>query len=259
METVEISRLSGFTPPLIKQRIRRKLKNLGFRVHTHLGRSTFLFKIYQLLGINQDRVVTPATRLVIEGAARTATTFAYYSFLHAQPEPLRVAYHIHLPAQILKAIELRVPVLVIVRAPREAVASAVVREPYMSTKVYLERYLVLYRALEPLIGKFVVADYREVVCEFPSVIERINTRYDCDFSVPTASAQMDDTVAACLKERDYQFGGGQLQSYLPNKLKQIAKARVNFSRHQRLLDQCEGLYQRYLNRIKDEYGTHPYS
>ena len=164
-----------------------------------------------------------------------------------------VAYHIHLPAHIIRALELRVPVLVIVRDPREAVASAVVREPYMSIKVYLERYLVFYRALESLIGKFVVADYTEVVKDFPAVIERINTRFNCDFLVPATFAQGGDAVAARLRERHYQFGGGQLQSYLPNRAKQIAKGQVNFSSHQRLLDQCERLYQRYLNRIKDEY------
>lgn len=238
--------LSRVIPDSAKLRIRCEWKNSVFRLHTQLGRHTSLLRLYQLLGLNQNLVVTPDTDLVIEGAARTATTFTYYGVKVTQSVPLSIAYHTHLPAQVLRALELGTPVLITIRNPRDAVASAIVREPYMCTKAYLERYFWFYQTLKPYIREFLVVDFDQVVNEFPSVLQRLNARYGCDYAIPEDLSEFNYQVRASLTQHHRSFGGGMHQSYLPNADKKAAKEKVDFHSQQALLNNCEELYRLYL-------------
>jgi hypothetical protein len=222
-----------------------------FRAHTHLGRSKYLLDIYKLFGANQELVVKASTQLVIEGAARTATTFAYYGMLSSQSRSLSIAYHIHLPGQVFRALKLNIPVLVTMRNPRDAVASAIVREPYMPTKAYLERYFHFYQTLKPHIDQFLVADFDEVVNNFPTIIDRLNCRYGLDFCAPTNLPRFTAEVTKYPNCHHQSYGGGVHQSYLPNAAKNSAKNQVDFRAHKELLTCCEGLYEHYLSRMAD--------
>lgn len=243
--------LGKLVPDSVKFRAWRKWKNVFFRAHTHLGRSKHLLEVYKIFRVNQELIVTPYTQLVIEGAARTATTFAYYNMLVSQPLTFSIAYHIHLPAQVIRALELKIPVLVTIRNPRDAVASAVVRENFMSTKAYLERYLIFYRTLEPRMGEFVVADFSEIVSDFPAIIKRLNSTFGCGYTIPDDLPRLNAEVAECLDRHHQCYGGGPNQSYRPNSIKKLAKAKVEFVSQQALLDRCEDIYNHYLSRLSD--------
>jgi hypothetical protein len=69
------------------------------------------------------------TQIVIEGFARYANTFAVTAFLQAQPYTVKIAHHMHAPAQIIRAVEWQIPTLVLLRNPEEAVLSLVALFP----------------------------------------------------------------------------------------------------------------------------------
>ena len=240
--------LGRLIPDSIKFRLRRKILYLKFRAHTQFGRSKYIINIYKMFGVNQELVVKPDTRLVIEGAARTATTYAYYAVSVSQKFSLPIAYHIHLPAQVLKAIEWGIPVLVTIRNPTDAVASAVVREPFMPTKAYLERYFYFYQTLKPYVDKFLVVDFDEIVNDFPKVIARLNSKFDLGYTIPEHLPEFTAEVEKCVTFHHKSFGGGAHQSYLPNSAKDLAKNDVDFRAYQELLSRSEELYDFYLSR-----------
>src|SRR4029453_17396954 len=74
-------------------------------------------------------VVTRDTDLVIDGYTRSASTYAVYAFQLAQDRPVRLAHHLHAPAQIVAAVRWGIPTMLVVRDPRGAVLSQAVREP----------------------------------------------------------------------------------------------------------------------------------
>ena len=76
-----------------------------------------------------SRVLGPDTDIVIEGFPRSANTFAVTAFELAQERPVTVAHHLHAAAHVVRAAQAGVPVIVLVRAPEDAIASVVARKP----------------------------------------------------------------------------------------------------------------------------------
>lgn len=242
-------------PQGAKTAIWRSLIRLRYWIHTSLGKyPTILFKCYELLDLYQDRVVGKHSEVVIDGFPRSASTFAYYAFQVAQGHPINIAYHLHVPAQIIRACELQLPTLVLIRDPREAVSSLIVREPYMSVKACLKRYLVFYKALEAYRDHFILADFREVTTDFGHVIKRLNEKYRTHYALFEQTEDEMTQVMMALRQRDQKYGGGELQSYASNPTKERFKKRVDFSDCQKLLRQCQQLYERYHSDIAS--GAH---
>jgi len=75
---------------------------LRHRAKYWLGRRPRLYHwTYRLRDGYADRLVTDATDLCVEGFPRSANSFAVGAFEHAQPEPLSIAHHNHVPAPVL--------------------------------------------------------------------------------------------------------------------------------------------------------------
>jgi hypothetical protein len=126
-------------------------------------------------------VISPATELVIDGYTRCASTFAVYALQLAQPVPVRLAHHLHAPAQLVAAVRAGVPALAVIREPREAILSQLVREPDVALRDALVAYARFYRRLLPCRDRLVVADFEEVTRDFGVVTRRVNDRFGTAF------------------------------------------------------------------------------
>lgn len=73
-----------------------------------------------------SRAVGPYTNLVVEGYPRSGNSFTFH-ILNARigQRPWHIAHHVHLPVQIKLGIAWKRPVLVLVRAPEDAIVSFV--------------------------------------------------------------------------------------------------------------------------------------
>jgi hypothetical protein len=127
-------------------------------------------------------VISPQTELVIDGYTRCASTFAVYALQLSQQKPVRLAHHLHAPAQLIEAARRGVPALVLIREPRGAILSQLVREPGVALRDALVAYARFYSCLMPYREQFVVGDFTEVTQDFGSVIRRLNTRFGTSFA-----------------------------------------------------------------------------
>ena len=85
----------------------------------YIGRHPFLFyNFYRLRPSYRDLSVDRRTQIVIEGFPRSGNTFAVVAFQQAQRESVRVAHHLHMPAQVIRAAHLGIPILLLVGSPR---------------------------------------------------------------------------------------------------------------------------------------------
>src|SRR5215210_2906944 len=72
----------------------------------YVGRHPFLFyNFYRLKPSYRDLLVARRTQIVIEGFPRSGNTFAVVAFEQAQRESVRVAHHLHMPAQVIRAAQ----------------------------------------------------------------------------------------------------------------------------------------------------------
>ncbi len=126
-------------------------------------------------------VIGPETELVIDGYTRSATTFAVYALQLSQAKPVRLAHHLHAPAQLIEAARRGVPALVLIREPQGAVLSQVVREPWLTVSGALIAYSRFYACLVPYRDHFVVGEFEEVTHDFGAVVRRLNARFGTSF------------------------------------------------------------------------------
>jgi hypothetical protein len=139
-------------------------------------------------------VIDRDTELVIDGYNRSANTFTVYAFQLSQPRPVRVAHHLHAPAQILAAVHAGLPTLVLIRDPHGAVLSQAVREPHVSLKYALWAYIRFYTCLLPHRTGFVVGDFDQTTNDFGSVIRRLNQVFGTSYA---EFVHTDENVRRC--------------------------------------------------------------
>jgi hypothetical protein len=127
-------------------------------------------------------VIGPETEFVIDGYTRSASTFAVYALQLAQPAPVRLAHHLHAPAQLVAAAQAGVPALAVIREPRGAILSQLIREPGVALRDALVGYARFYERLCSCRDRFVVADFEEITKDFGAVTRRVNERFATAFA-----------------------------------------------------------------------------
>jgi hypothetical protein len=144
------------------------------------------------------------TEIVIEGFPRTGTTFAEKAFSLAQGRPVRMACHVHAPAQLIGAARRGVPAVAVVRPPEETVLSFVIRHSHIPIRQALRGYIRFHEPLVPYRDRLVVAPFSEVTSDFGLTIRRVNERFGTSF------AEFEHTEAGVrrvFEEIDRDYGG----------------------------------------------------
>jgi hypothetical protein len=148
-----------------------------------------------------SRVLGADTEIVIEGFPRSANTFAVTAFELAQERPVVVAHHLHAAAHVVRAAETGVPVILLVRAPEDAIASVVARKPSIDPAAAADAYLRFYEGVAGVLDDCVVAEFGQVIDEFGGIIERTNRRYGTRF---TPFVHTDENVRRCFDRIEAQ-------------------------------------------------------
>ncbi len=148
--------------------------------------------------------VGPGTDVVIEGYPRSANSFAVAAFRHAQPEPVRIAHHVHVPANAIAGVRRGLPTLVVVREPADAVVELVLAKPALTVAQALRGWIRFYRPLLAHRGWLVVATSEEVLSDFGGVTRRMNERFGASFAEFDES---DEAVEAARRGSGEYFEG----------------------------------------------------
>lgn len=152
------------------------------RAVTAVGRHPSLYLPFARRRYGPELAFGPGTEIVIEGFPRSANSFAVNAFWIAQDRPVRIAHHLHAPAQVIAAGRAQVPAIVLVREPSDAIVSYVLWQREIGLRPAARTYLDFYRTLEPYQSSFVVATFDQVTTRFGAVIRRVNHRFGTSFA-----------------------------------------------------------------------------
>jgi hypothetical protein len=98
-------------------------------------------------------------------------------------------------AVVIKACKMRIPTVVLVRNPEDAVLSVVIQEGLpLTMEQQLRRYLAFYVPILPYHGNFLTVSFTDVVSDFGKVTRRINDRFATAFD---EFEHTEDNVAKC--------------------------------------------------------------
>ena len=167
------------------QVIERNMYMAKEQARLRVGKHPFLYcSLYRLWrGNDAPRLVNQSTQIVIEGFPRSGNTFAVTAFRQAQDEDVRIAHHLHVPTQVIRAAHLQIPILVLIREPADAVSSLMVREPRITARYALNYYISFYRTVAKYRSAYVLGTFDEVTNNYGITIGRINAKFGTHFSV----------------------------------------------------------------------------
>lgn len=165
---------------------------------TWAGRYPSLFNTVFGAINDRTRLVTPDTGLVIEGFPRSANSFSVFAFLHAGAGDMALAHHVHSPSQITLAARYKIPAILLVRAPEDAVIAGLAKIATHTASDLLRAYTLYYESLLPLREHYVVAPFETVTADFGRIISAVNHRFDTPFAPvdPDRHAQLSKAFLA---------------------------------------------------------------
>jgi hypothetical protein len=181
--------------------------------------------------------------LVISGYPRSANTFAAFAFLEAQGRPVKLARHLHVEAEILEAVRLGIPAVVVVRKPDDAIRSLKAALPGIDENKALARWVNYYTRIEPLRDRIVVSDFARTTRDFGGVIDELNARFGTSFRRFETTDENCARVFARI-ERDQEILGTQRFSFSPSKERQALLEGQELKFDPQLLARAQELYGR---------------
>jgi len=199
---------------------------------------------------NRPLAVSKNTELVIEGYPRSANTFAVAAFTFAQGRPVKIARHLHAPAQVIAAVKKSIPTIVLIRRPRDAVLSLLVRAPHISAEQALKDYIRFYRTIIPFRKGYVIAKFEEVTSDFGQVIRQLNARFRTNFKPFEHTKENLKKVFQIVEEMNKQYTGlhkvkeeavGRPSPYRET-LKRMAEPKLETPKTRKLLMEAESVY-----------------
>lgn len=127
------------------------------------------------------RAIDDDTEAVIEGFPRSGNTFAYFALQEAGG-PRRVSSHVHVPAQVRRAVELGKPTLFVVREPVACLASLLTAAPHVRFGPAFDEYVHHHRIVAGLADDLVVGTFEQITTDFGAVTDRLNRRFGTSFA-----------------------------------------------------------------------------
>ena len=213
------------------------------------------FSFYWLSRRDRTCIVTPETQLVIEGFPRSANAFAAVAFRQAQNEKVRVARSSHVPAQVIRAARWQIPTLLLIRKPKDAILSLVIRDP-VSVDQALRHYVSFYKTVEKYRSAYVLGLFEEVTEDYGEVIRRVNEKFETTFSLFRHDEQNVDKVFARI-DRNYRKRHGETYRETkisrPSAVREDVKSEVRHEledpKRKKLLAEAEAVYDRLTSSI----------
>lgn len=188
---------------------------------------TLFFPLFRPRSAFDDLLVTRSTDICIEGFPRSANSFSVQAFRHAQPQPVDVAHHTHVPANAMRACEWEIPTVILIRSPKDAIVSRIALDKevqivedntnsprqHVSFAAWLHAWSSFYRAVEPYWNReqLVVAPFSTVIEDMGTVIEHVNAHFGTDF-VPFDHTE--ENVTAVRAGQGYHAGPNDRRSRL---------------------------------------------
>lgn len=208
------------------------------------------YTVYPLKTKNKKLCFNRSTELVIEGFPRSANTYSVVAFEMAQTRKVKIAHHLHVPAQIMKAVKNNIPVIVLIREPVEAVSSLLVRHPHLNMKMCFKEYIGFYDSIYKYRGKYVVGEFSEVISNFQSVIQEVNDKFNTCFEIINGAEKHVEAVFYNVEKINDEENGSMSQVARPseykNNLKKVVLKEMEAEGISALVLDAKGVFKRFV-------------
>lgn len=200
----------------------------------------------------KDDVIRTNCDIVIDGYPRSANTFTAVYWKYTQPH-LRLADHTHHPTCAISALQNDIPVLFLIRNPKDCVSSWVVYTG-LPFRTMLLHYIDYHRTLLPYLERLYIVPFDTAITRPKQVIADISARYkihsNMDFDEKVILEKVEAHLAAANNQNEGSFN--HTQSHLPSERRELLKhaTREKFAKLLESDDykEAESLYHEFIKR-----------
>ena len=245
------------TAPVSAAPVLTTLRRTADRARHHarrpLARTPYLWDAAMRVRPSKNATLArPDTAIVIEGFLRSGNTFSVAAFEIANGPELHVGRHLHGAPHVLRAVRLGLPTVVLIRQPRDAVLSYLVRRATLTPHDALLEYLDFYRTTWPVRDGFVVGLFDRVISDFGGVIDEVNTRFGTSFRRFEHTPENEAKAIALVEEMNRLESGGEvLETHVGRpsgeraRRKEELRTLLDRPRTAARLREADRLYERY--------------
>jgi hypothetical protein len=191
--------------------LERGVDRLRHHLRRPLARTPFLWDAaMQVRPGKRATLARPGTAIVIEGFLRSGNTFSVAAFRIANGPDLHVGRHLHGGPHVLRAVRLGVPTVVLVREPRDAVLSYLIRRDTLTPHDAVLEYLDFYRTAWPARNGFVVGPFDRVTHDFGAVVDEVNARFGTAFRRFEHTPENEAAAFRLVEEMNRAESGGEV-------------------------------------------------
>jgi len=202
-----------------------KMHNMKHSIRRFVGRCPFLY--YNLALSKTHLSANRQTELVIEGAPRSGNSFAVVAFQHAQRKNIQIAHHLHVPAQIIRAVKRNIPTMVLIRQPLDVVSSTKIRHPEMPINEIFKNYIWFYRSILNYSNSYLICSFSSLIKDYGLVIKCLNRKFGTNFAPFKHTKENVDIVFSHIDQINEMVGRGlEEQNSRPSELKEHLKIEV---------------------------------
>ncbi len=226
-------------------------KRLKFSVRLYLGRyPNLFFPIYGIKKTNKDLFISKETQLVVSAYPRTANTFFVVALEQIQTKPISIAHHLHVPALALEAIKRGLPTVILIRNPKEAIISLVIRENHITLNQAINAYKAFYQCLLVHKNKILIAHFSAIINDLPSIITNINSRFNLNLNNYSQGNKLNnETVFKEIENINKSFNKNSLietmvsrPSETRKKIQYNYQEKLNSKKYRNKLQKCDAIY-----------------
>ncbi|MFX0197327.1 MAG: hypothetical protein ACFFCW_14480 [Candidatus Hodarchaeota archaeon] len=157
-----------------------------------LKRNMFLHQLVMAWKAKQSPrliVVKGKTKICIEGYPRSANSYLVRMFKMANNiPPVQICHHSHSIHIVKKAVKFRIPVLVVIRNPIDAITSLCIARKGIkgvsnqNITIHIFEYLDFYSWISKNLDKVELCSFENVISNFNLVIAKLNDRFGTEFN-----------------------------------------------------------------------------
>jgi len=135
--------------------------------------------------------------ICIEGFPRSGNSFfTVYFWWFNSIHP--IGHHLHVIAQIKRAVKYKIPCIILYRHPLDAVASLLVMDRRLSLTVAIHSYIQFNKYVVKEKKNVVTAEFRKTISAPDSVLKEVNEKFgstfDCGYFSPELSEQIQERI-----------------------------------------------------------------
>ena len=190
-------------------------KNILFELGSRLSHSSLLFDAYANYRYKKLKIHKNSD-ICIEGFQRSGNSFLVTLF-RVHNKKANMAHHIHSSIQVARAVHWKIPTVILIRKPEEAIASLLTWDANLSIRVALAAYRRFYTKVMPYKDKLLIGTF-EVVTQQPyKIINEVNQQWQTSFNMPQWNAARMERFKQNINKRQTNA----LSSPVPNEQKKM--------------------------------------